>query len=452
MHDMGKTVNELHAMLKLHKQTLPKRDAPSLHAIRAGKVKKKKNKYKKPQLAARGNNKGKGKSKLAYAPNPNIPPPPKKEDTAKDSGFRRSRKLKLGALTLYMGNGQHATVKAIRSYDLCFPSGLVLVLHNCHYAPSIARGVILVSHLYDDGFINHFENDNSILVSKDNLIYFNVVPRDGIFEIVLFDSNTNVSSMYAVSNKRAKLNLDSSLLWHCRLGHISKKHIEKLQQDGLLNSSESNFFWDYALESIVRILNMVPIKKVEKTPYEVWYGQAPKLSYLKVWGCEEPRSTKCIFVGYPKETIGYSFYYPPKNKVFVARNVEFFNNSLIIQEASGSLEDLEIIQEEDMHPFKNTSSYHDEDNQEIDEPQSNIIPIRRSTRTQHAPNKMCLNIEADEYELGDLNKPANYKVALSDPEFNKWLNAMNVEMKSMKDNEVWDLVDLCPNRKTVGSK
>nr|GEV91615.1 zinc finger, CCHC-type [Tanacetum cinerariifolium] len=34
MHGMGKTVNELHAMLKLHEETLPKKDAnPALHAI-----------------------------------------------------------------------------------------------------------------------------------------------------------------------------------------------------------------------------------------------------------------------------------------------------------------------------------------------------------------------------------------------------------------------------------
>ncbi|GJT81080.1 hypothetical protein Tco_1055422 [Tanacetum coccineum] len=36
MHSMGKTINELHAMLKLHEQTLPKNNAPALHAIRAG--------------------------------------------------------------------------------------------------------------------------------------------------------------------------------------------------------------------------------------------------------------------------------------------------------------------------------------------------------------------------------------------------------------------------------
>ncbi|GKG46563.1 putative retrotransposon ty1-copia subclass protein, partial [Tanacetum coccineum] len=55
-------------------------------------------------------------------------------------------------------------------------------------------------------------------------------------------------------------------------------------------------------------------------------------------------------------------------------------------------------------------------------------------------------------ELVDLGEPANYKAALLDLESDKWLNAMNGEMQSMKDNEVWDLVDLPLNEKTVGSK
>ncbi|GJT92717.1 zinc finger, CCHC-type containing protein [Tanacetum coccineum] len=66
MHSLGKTINELHAMLKLHEQTLPKNNAPALHVIRASKVHK-------------------GENKLAYAPKPKIPPPPKREDPAKDS-------------------------------------------------------------------------------------------------------------------------------------------------------------------------------------------------------------------------------------------------------------------------------------------------------------------------------------------------------------------------------
>nr|GEV79639.1 retrotransposon protein, putative, Ty1-copia subclass [Tanacetum cinerariifolium] len=422
--------------------------------------------------------------------------------------------------------------------------GLEIVLNNCHYAPSITS-VIFVSRLYEDGFVNRFVN-NTIQVSRNNVVYFCAIPRDGIFEIDLSNSLTNESSVYDVSNKRAKLNLDSAFLWHCRLRHISKKCIEKLQHEGLLNSSDltafekcvscmsenqlgktikslrsdrggeymsqefldhlkdhgiiahrtppytpqhngvserrnktllgmvrslmsqttlPKSFWDYALETAARILNMVPTKKVEKTPYEVWHGKVPKLSYLKVWGCEalvkrdtltkpdklEPRAIKCIFVGYPKETMGYSFYYQSENKVLVARNAEFLENSLIDQEASGSLEDLEVIQEEDAHPSLDTSLNHEEDDLEIDEPQSDIVPIRRSTRTRHAPDRMCLYIDAEEHELGDLGEPANYKAALSDPESEKWLNAMNVEMQSMKDNEVWVLVELPPNGKAVGN-
>nr|GFC44276.1 zinc finger, CCHC-type [Tanacetum cinerariifolium] len=82
MHRMGKTVNELHAMLKLHEQTLPKSNAPALNAIRAGKVQKG-NKYKKShsQKGAKGQNQGKGK----FDPKPKIPPLPKRENPAKDS-------------------------------------------------------------------------------------------------------------------------------------------------------------------------------------------------------------------------------------------------------------------------------------------------------------------------------------------------------------------------------
>ncbi|GJX68404.1 putative reverse transcriptase domain-containing protein [Tanacetum coccineum] len=39
---------------------------------------------------------------------------------------------------------------------------------------------------------------------------------------------------------------------------------------------------NYALETATRILNMVPTKKVDKTPYELWYEKVPNLSYLKV--------------------------------------------------------------------------------------------------------------------------------------------------------------------------
>ncbi|GJW76110.1 zinc finger, CCHC-type containing protein [Tanacetum coccineum] len=110
-------------------------------------------------------------------------------------GLRGSRKLKPGALSLYISDGHRAAVEAIGDYHLCFPSGFVLILHNCHYAPSITRGIILVSRLYKDGFVNHFENVNSISIFKNNMVYFNAIPRDDIYEIVMSSSNTNESSI-----------------------------------------------------------------------------------------------------------------------------------------------------------------------------------------------------------------------------------------------------------------
>ncbi|GKF51291.1 zinc finger, CCHC-type containing protein, partial [Tanacetum coccineum] len=156
-------------------------------------------------------------------------------------GLKGSRKLKPRALSLYMGEGHRVSVEAIGEFHLCLPSGLVLILHNCHYAPSITRKIISVSRLYDDGFVNRFDG-NVLLVSRNNLVYFSAIIKDGIYEIKLSFSNKNDSSMYAISNKRAKLNLDSTLLWHYHLGHISKKDIEKLQHDGLLNSTNIKSF------------------------------------------------------------------------------------------------------------------------------------------------------------------------------------------------------------------
>nr|GEX73249.1 hypothetical protein [Tanacetum cinerariifolium] len=91
-----------------------------------------------------------------------------------------------------------------------------------------------------------------------------------------------------------------------------------------------------------------------------------------------------------------------------------------------SLEDLEIIQEEDTHPSIDTSLNHKEDDLEIDEHQSDIVPIHRSTRTRHASDRMCLYIDVEEHELGDLGEPANYKAALLDPD--KWLFKKKIDV------------------------
>ena len=53
-------------------------------------------------------------------------------------------------------------------------------------------------------------------------------------------------------------------------------------------------FWGYALETAAFTLNRAPSKSVETTPYELWFGKKPKLSFLKILGlrclCEKVSS------------------------------------------------------------------------------------------------------------------------------------------------------------------
>ncbi|GKA13069.1 retrotransposon protein, putative, ty1-copia subclass, partial [Tanacetum coccineum] len=251
---------------------LPKKaKTPQVMAIRSGKIQK----ANKKSLKAKGKGKynGKRKDKQVYILKPKNPKPSAKEHRAKDDACHHckevghwksncpiylaellkkkkqvgsasssgERKLKQVALYLYMGNGVRAPVEAVGSYDLVLPNGLVTCLDNCHYAPTITRGVVSVSCLDDNGFIQCF-TDYGLSFSKNDVLYFNAIPRDGIYEIDMLNLVPNVNYIYNVSNKREKHNLDSTYLWHCRLAHISKKRIEKLQHDGLLKSTDDESF------------------------------------------------------------------------------------------------------------------------------------------------------------------------------------------------------------------
>nr|GEU49807.1 hypothetical protein [Tanacetum cinerariifolium] len=521
MHSIGKTLTDLHAMLKLHeKGILKKAETSTLLAIREGKIQKDKKKLQ----GAKG--KAKGKNKLAYAPKTKILPLPKRDNLQRtlfattiwrthicntSQGIRRSRKLKTWSFKSVHDNEMHAAIEAIRSFNLILPSGLIIVLDNCHFAPTVTRGIVSVSCLVKNNYIYTFTN-YGIFVSKDNVFYFSAIPCDDIYEIDMHNLYPNVSFNFNISNKRIKHGLDSYYLWHCHLGHIKKKCIDMLQRDGLLQPTHdeshekcksyisgkmacqpfshqverakdllglihtdvcgpfrtmsregANYFItftnDFSRYSFVylmkhkyevfetfkvfqnevenqlsknikairsdrggkylshkfvnhiksygiisqlnppytpqhkrtasRILNMVPTKKIDMTPNEIWHGKARNLSYLRVWGS---------------------------------------SGSHGLLEISGSDKGLKIIQEEYTQPSKNTSKEHDEVAPIKVEPQNVRVLISRSTRIPHAPDRYGYYADTEEYEFEDFNEPPNYKATLADLESNKWLEVMNTKI------------------------
>ncbi|GJW91612.1 retrotransposon protein, putative, ty1-copia subclass [Tanacetum coccineum] len=150
----------------------------------------------------------------------------------------------------------------------------------------------------------------------------------------------------------------------------------------------------YALETAAYILNLVPTKKVSKTPFEMWKVKRP-LGHIKIWGCEvfvrreaqdklEARSEKYLFVGYPEESFGYLFYRPKDNVVFVAQRGT--TNSRVSK------------------PYQDPQFYYGFHIKEDKISDSTLI---------------------------DLNEPANYKEAMACPEAAKWKEAMKSEIQSM---------------------
>jgi hypothetical protein len=48
------------------------------------------------------------------------------------------------------------------------------------------------------------------------------------------------------------------------------------------NTTLPKIFWRHALETAALTINKVSSKSVEKTPYELWFGKVPNMSYLQI--------------------------------------------------------------------------------------------------------------------------------------------------------------------------
>jgi hypothetical protein len=109
-----------------------------------------------------------------------------------------------------------------------------------------------------------------IIKNKHCSIYYNGIfyahcPLvNGLYVLDLEDK-----SICNINAKRARLNyLNPTFIWHCRLGHINEKCIERLHKDGLLNSFDFESF-DTCKSCLLR--------KMTKEPFT---GQSERASDL----------------------------------------------------------------------------------------------------------------------------------------------------------------------------
>ena len=82
----------------------------------------------------------------------------------------------------------------------------------------------------------------------------------------------------------------------------------------------SKVWWGEAILTACHVLNRVPTKNKEITPFEEWEKRRLNLSYLRTWGCLAkvnvpinkkrklgPKTVDCVFLGYSFHSTGYRF-------------------------------------------------------------------------------------------------------------------------------------------------
>ena len=80
--------------------------------------------------------------------------------------------------------------------------------------------------------------------------------------------------------------------------------------------------------------------------------------------------------------------------------------------------------------------------------------LRRSVRPRRSAisDDYVVYLHELEFHLSIDNDPVSFSQTIKGDNFTKWLDAMKKELKSMNDNEVWDLVELPKKSKRVGCK
>jgi hypothetical protein len=141
-------------------------------------------------------------------------------------------------LDVCVGNGAKVAAIAVGTFHLPLPSGLVLELNNCYCIPTLCKNIISSSCLEEvDGYVIIIKNKR-YSIYYNGIFYAHCLIVNGLYVLDLEDK-----SVCNINAKRARLNdLNPTFIWHCRLGHINEKRIERLHKDGLLSSFDFQSF------------------------------------------------------------------------------------------------------------------------------------------------------------------------------------------------------------------
>ena len=221
--------------------------------------------------------------------------------------------------------------------------------------------------------------------------------------------------------------------------------------NSMLNSSGlPHSFWGEALLSANFILNRIPFKSSNKSPYEFWKGRLPSYKMIKVWGCLAkvliplpkrtklgPKTIDCIFIGFAHASAAYRFL------VYKSEVHDIHVNTI--------LESIDAEFFEHIFPYKENKT--SSSNKRIrDEPSTSKVQEQNLEPRRGSRIKIPKNFGPDFISFITIGEPQTYKEAVASPEAPLWKEAINSEVESILQNHTWELVDLPPGNKLIGYK
>ena len=141
-----------------------------------------------------------------------------------------------------MGDGKKAKVEAIGTFRLLLKIGDYLDLKETYVVPSFERKLISISVLDKSKYYCSFGNSKFSFSLNSNVIGIGSLSvHDNLYllDVASFNETLNTSMR---GTKRKLTDKDSVMLWHKRLGHISKQRIQRLMSDKILDSLDMTDF------------------------------------------------------------------------------------------------------------------------------------------------------------------------------------------------------------------
>ena len=254
----------------------------------------------------------------------------------------------------------------------------------------------------------------------------------------------------------------------------------------LFQAQMSPSYWVEALHAAVHVLNILPSASINRnTPHSLLYGKLPTYTLLKVFGCLcfpninhsnhhklLPRSTPCLFLGYPLSHWGYRCLDLKTNRIILSRHVIFDESTFPAAQTQSSNSktysfldcsddtspifksilvslSLPAAESETLTPaiaHTQPPSTPQTTLPPVPQPQIVPLPTRMTTRGQAGivkPKKIFTLYASSASRL-----PTSHHKALLDPH---WKPSMTEEYDAQIINKTWRLLPRPPNANVINS-